>query len=92
MTKKEFVDSVAEMNDMAKKDVSETIDAVFETIKEVMCEPDESITFQGFGTFSSAERSARKGRNPQTGKAINIPAMMSPKFKASATLKAAVKA
>jgi DNA-binding protein HU-beta len=90
MTKKEFVDSVAEMNDMAKKDVSDVIDAVVETLTDVMSEG-ESITFQGFGTFSAVERSARTGRNPQTGKTLKIPAMMSPKFKASAALKAAVK-
>ena len=91
MNKKEFIDTVAEMNDMTKKDVADTVNAIFETITEVMCEEDESITFQGFGTFSSVQRSARTGRNPQTGKSLKIPAMMSPKFKASPTLKAAVK-
>ncbi len=90
MTKKEFVDYVADMNEMSKKDVTDTIDAIFETITEIMVEND-SITFQGFGTFSATERAARKGRNPQTGESINIPAMMSPKFKASPTLKKALK-
>ena len=81
MTKKDFVDSVAEMNGMSKKDVSATIDAIFETLTEVMMEGD-SVSFQGFGTFSSVERSARTGRNPQTGKTMQIPAKKVVKFKA----------
>jgi len=90
MNKKEFIESVAEMNDMPKKDVLACVDAIFETIKAVLVEGD-SIAFQGFGTFSTIERAARKGRNPQTGKAIKIAASTAPKFKASAALKEALK-
>ncbi len=47
------------------------------------------MTLIGFGTFSVAERKARKGRNPQTGKEIKIAAKKVPKFSAGAALKAA---
>jgi DNA-binding protein HU-beta len=90
MTKKEFIDSVAELNDMSKKDVELCVGAIFETIQAVMEEGD-SISFQGFGTFSTSERAARTGRNPQTGKSLKIPAMTVPKFKASSALKVALK-
>ncbi|MEI6155368.1 MAG: HU family DNA-binding protein, partial [Deltaproteobacteria bacterium] len=50
----------------------------------------EKVTFVGFGTFSVADRKARKGRNPQTGKEIKIAAKKVPKFSAGAALKAAV--
>ena len=90
MTNKEFIDSVAELNDMSKKDVKLCVGAIFETIQAVMEEGD-SISFQGFGTFSTSERAARTGRNPQTGKSLKIPAMTVPKFKASSALKAALK-
>ena len=45
----------------------------------------------GFGTFTKAKRKARAGRNPQTGKAIKIPASNFPKFRAGAELKKLVK-
>lgn len=89
MNKKDFIESVAEMNEMTKADVAKTVDAIFETITEVMLEGD-SISFQGFGTFSTSERAARKGRNPQTGKSIQIAASTAPKFKASSVLKKAL--
>ena len=50
----------------------------------------EKVTLVGFGTFSVADRKARKGRNPQTGKEIKIAAKKVPKFSAGAALKAAV--
>jgi DNA-binding protein HU-beta len=46
----------------------------------------ESVQLIGFGTFSVAERAARKGKNPQTGQVINIPAKKVAKFKAGAGL------
>jgi DNA-binding protein HU-beta len=51
----------------------------------------DSVTLVGFGTFSVSKRSARQGRNPQTGAKINIPARKVPVFKAGKGLKEAVK-
>jgi DNA-binding protein HU-beta len=51
----------------------------------------DRLTLTGYGTFSVAKRRARKGRNPQTGKEIKIPAGKVAKFKAGRLLKSAVK-
>jgi len=50
----------------------------------------DKVTFVGFGSFSVTQRKARKGRNPQTGKEIKIPAKKVPHFTAGAGLKDAV--
>jgi DNA-binding protein HU-beta len=50
----------------------------------------EKIQLVGFGTFEVTKRAARTGKNPQTGKAIKIPACKAPKFKAGKALKEAV--
>jgi DNA-binding protein HU-beta len=51
----------------------------------------DKVTLIGFGTFSVAERAAREGRNPQTGKKIKIPARKTVKFKAGSKLADAAK-
>jgi DNA-binding protein HU-beta len=50
----------------------------------------DTVTIVGFGTFAVSKRAARKGRNPQTGASINIPASKVPRFKAGKDLKDAV--
>jgi DNA-binding protein HU-beta len=90
VTKAEFVDQVAERSDLGKGEASEAVDAVLDTIKEVLARGGE-INFTGFGKFSVAERSARQGVNPQTGDKIQIPASRVPRFSAGSALKSAVK-
>jgi DNA-binding protein HU-beta len=51
----------------------------------------DKVILVGFGTFSVSKRSARKGRNPQTGKEISIPAKKVVRFKAGADLSGTVK-
>ncbi len=70
----------------ATKALAGAIDEITKTLKK-----GQSVTLIGFGTFSVAKRKARKGRNPQTGKVINIAARRVPKFKAGAELKKVVK-
>ncbi|MDO9527698.1 MAG: HU family DNA-binding protein [Syntrophales bacterium] len=86
MTKAELIDKVAEKTDLTKKDAAGAVNAVLETIEEVLKNGD-GIALSGFGTFSVKERAERKGRNPQTGEAITIPAAKSAKFKAGKNLK-----
>jgi DNA-binding protein HU-beta len=50
-----------------------------------------TVTISGFGTFVTAPRASRRGRNPRTGKAITIPAVRVPRFRPSRGLKAAVR-
>ncbi|KRK23857.1 transcriptional regulator [Lactobacillus delbrueckii subsp. delbrueckii DSM 20074 = JCM 1012] len=75
---------------MTKKDVSEAVDAVFEAIQEDLAKG-EKVQLIGFGTFEVRDRAARKGRNPQTGAEIEIPASKVPAFKPGKALKDAVK-
>ena len=88
--KAELVDRVAKKTQLTKKDVSATVEAVFETIQEAL-KTGEKVQVIGFGNFEVRERAARKGRNPQTGKEIKIKASKVPAFKAGKALKDAVK-
>lgn len=86
MTKVDFIAKVAEDTEVSKKVVETVLSSVLDNIKSVVAE-DDSITFLGFGTFSVTERAARAGRNPQTGKIMEIPAKKVPKFKPSKAFK-----
>ena len=86
MNKKELIKSVADKSAISQKDVTAVLDALIETISDTLKNKD-SIALVGFGTFETVERAARVGRNPKTGAEIQIPAAISPKFKAGKTLK-----
>ena len=88
--KAELVDRVAKKTQLTKKDVSATVDALFETIQEAL-QAGEKVQVIGFGNFEVRERAARKGRNPQSGEEIQIEASKVPAFKAGKALKDAVK-
>ena len=88
--KAELVDRVAKKTQLTKKDVSATVEALFETIQEAL-KAGEKVQVIGFGNCEVRERAARKGRNPQTGKEIKIKASKVPAFKAGKALKDAVK-
>ena len=89
MNKSELVDAVAEKTDSTKADAQRSVDAVIDAITETL-ESGDSVQLTGFGTFEVRERSARTGRNPQTGEEIQIPATKAPAFKAGKGLKDAV--
>lgn len=88
--KAELVERVAKKTQLTKKDVSATVDALFETIQEAL-QAGEKVQVIGFGNFEVRERAARKGRNPQSGEEIQIAASKVPAFKAGKALKDAVK-
>ncbi len=89
MNKGELIDKIAGDADMSKAAAGKALDAALDAIKGAL-ESGDSVTLIGFGTFSIGERSARTGRNPQTGAEIQIPASKSVKFKAGKALKDAV--
>ena len=91
MTKPEFVDQVVKASGggLTKKDTNSVLDAAFEVMGRAIGE-DKRFTYPGFGTFTVKERSARKGRNPQTGKEIRIKASRTVSFKPAPTLKDAL--
>lgn len=86
MNKTELVASVAEKSGMTKKDAEKAVNALFDTVSEALAQEDK-VQIIGFGTFEVKLREARKGRNPQTGKEIEIPASKNPVFKAGKGLK-----
>ena len=90
MNKTELVDAVATQAELSKQDAKKAVEALFETISNTLAK-EEKIQLIGFGTFEVRERSARKGRNPQTGEEIDIAASKVPAFKAGKELKEAVK-
>ncbi len=90
MTKNEFVDRVAENSGLGKGEAAKAVEAVLETIQEVLSRGGD-ISFTGFGKFTVADRSARQGVNPQTGEKIQIAASRVPRFSAGSSLKSAVK-
>ena len=89
MTKADFISQVAKTAGLTKKDATAATDAVISTITDVLAKGD-SVSFIGFGTFSTAERAAREARVPSTGKTIKVPATRVAKFKVGKNLKDAV--
>ncbi len=89
MTKDELVARIAEATNMPKAHVNKVLKATLEEITKAL-QQGEKISFVGFGSFYTAKRSARTGRNPQTGKKIQIPEAIVPKFKPGKALKEAV--
>lgn len=90
MNKTELISSVAETAGLSKKDATAAVEALFGSVQDTLAKGDK-VQIIGFGTFEVRERAARKGRNPQTGKEIEIAASKVPAFKAGKALKDAVK-
>ena len=90
MNKGELVDVLAKKADLSKKDAKLCIDTLTDEITKALTNKEE-VRLTGFGKFTTSDRKARKGRNPQTGEEIQIPARTVPKFKAGKNLKEAVK-
>lgn len=88
--KAQLIDKVAASTDLTKKDATAAVEAVFESITDTLADG-EKVQVIGFGNFEVRDRAARKGRNPQTGEEIQIPATKVPAFKAGKALKEAVK-
>jgi DNA-binding protein HU-beta len=90
MTKAELVEQMAKDAKISKAAAGKALNGAINAITKALKKGD-SVTLVGFGTFSVSRRKARKGRNPQTGKEIKIPARKVAKFKAGAGLRDTVK-
>jgi DNA-binding protein HU-beta len=86
MNKSELIAKVAETSELSKKDATKAVESVFEAISGALQEGDK-VQLVGFGNFEVRERSARKGRNPQTGEEIDIAASKIPSFKPGKSLR-----
>jgi DNA-binding protein HU-beta len=91
VTKAEFIERVADKAGLTKKDATAAVDAFLDAVEEALKKGD-SVTFTGFGKFSTSHRAARMGVNPRNpGQKVHIPAATVPKFSAGSGLKAAVR-
>lgn len=90
MNKTELIAEMAEAADISKAAADKALLGCMDAITDSL-QKGENVTLIGFGTFSTAKRNARTGRNPQTGKAINIQAKTVAKFKPGKKLADAVK-
>ena len=90
MNKKELVEQVAEQSNLSKNKAELAVNAFINNTQETLAKGDV-IQLIGFGTFSVADRAARKGRNPQTGEEIHIPACKMPQFKPGNKLRDVIK-
>ena len=90
MNKTEFINAVAEKSGLSKVDAKKAVEAFVETVSSELKEGGKGALL-GFGSFSVAEKSARKGVNPKTKQPIEIPARKSVKFKAGAELTEIIK-
>ena len=90
MNKGDLVAKVAQDCNLTKAAAEKALNSVLGAITDAVA-AGEKATLIGFGTFSVSERAAREGRNPQTGKALKIPARKVVKFKAGSKLADAVK-
>ncbi len=90
MNKAQLIEKIATQTKMPKAQCENIVDCFITNVKKTVKKGDD-VKLVGFGTFTKAKRKARMGRNPQTGKAIKIPAAWAPKFRAGAEFKHLVK-
>ena len=90
MNKSEMVTKLAKKAGLTQAKSADAVDAIFNANKGIIAvelDAGRKVTLPGFGTFSTRKRAARQGRNPATGKAIQIPGRKYPAFKVGKTLK-----
>ncbi|HPV02120.1 MAG TPA: HU family DNA-binding protein [Clostridiales bacterium] len=86
MNKTDLINSIASKSGLNKKNSEAALNAFISSVEEALVKGDK-VVLVGFGTFEVRERAARKGRNPQTKKEVQIPASKAPVFKAGKVLK-----
>ncbi len=89
VSKKDLVSAVAKKANLSQAQTASVVDALLDEVAAAM-KAGKKVRLIGFGTFEVRKRAARRGVNPQTGKAMNIPASSSPAFKPGKELKDAV--
>lgn len=85
MNKQELIEAIASNAELTKADAKKALDAFIDTTTTALRKGDR-VALVGFGSFAIADRAARTGRNPQTGKEIKIAAKRVVRFKAGAEL------
>lgn len=93
MNKSTMVAEVARIAELSRSEANKAVDALFSLENGIIAQAlrnGEKVTITGFGSFESKKREARKGRNPRTGKEIDIAASTSASFRAGKGLKDAL--
>jgi DNA-binding protein HU-beta len=88
MNRSELVDAISQRSGVASRDVDAALKGLYEVVAGVVAKGDDKITIPGFISFEQGSRSARTGRNPQTGETIQVPASKTVKVSAGSKLKA----
>ena len=86
MSKKDLIDAVAKDTELTKEKAGQAVEAFINHVQDTLKKGGE-VRMPGFGSFKVNHRPARKARNPQTGKEMDLPATEVPKFQASKNLK-----
>lgn len=89
MNRAELVDQIASQNELTKAAAGRVLDTIIDSIQTAVKKGD-GVQLVGFGTFTSAKRAARTGKNPRTGEPVKIAASIVPKFKPGSGFKAVV--
>jgi DNA-binding protein HU-beta len=93
VTKAELVSALSGATDMSRAEATRAIDALFGVENGIIASAlrnGDKVQITGFGSFETKKREARKGRNPRTGKEINIAASTSAAFRIGKRLKDAL--
>jgi len=89
MNKNEIIEAMASGADISKNAAARALDAFVDSVTTSLRDGDDVVLI-GFGSFTTSQRAARTGRNPQTGQTMQIPAATVARFKAGKKLKEAV--
>ena len=90
MTKNELIEKVAKKGNLTKSASADAVNSAFNIIRDSLVRG-EKVVITGFGTFMVRSRAERRGRNPQIGETIKIPAKKLPGFTAGKTIKRLIK-
>ncbi|HEY5717236.1 MAG TPA: HU family DNA-binding protein [Motiliproteus sp.] len=86
MQKSDLVAVIAEAASLSKREAQDALNALTDSVTDALARG-ETVSLVGFGSFTQRHRAARKGKNPQTGEAMDIPASNSVAFKPGKALK-----
>lgn len=90
MNKADLVSLISKDADITRQQAEKAVNVLMDSVQKALSTGD-SVTLVGFGTFAVRSRAARKGRNPQTGREIFIPAGKTPTFRPGKSLREAMK-
>lgn len=90
MTKADVINQMASKANISKTAAERALNAFIDGVTDSLASG-KQVTLVGFGTFLVGQRMARRGRNPQTGQTINIPAKKTPKFRPGKALREAIR-